>query len=125
MYKVNMDGLSVTNYSELVATLGRGERHLCDLFGLLQVATNGKYKSIEHRVFVTSQPRMSIVTFTSPPKERIDGSIPELLVAEELPKYKQYSFGEFMKLYYETYTGSWHTRTSGKNHMHTFMAQPQ
>jgi isopenicillin N synthase-like dioxygenase len=125
MYKNNIDGLSVTNYSKLVATPGRGEEHIHDLFGLLQAGTNGKYKSIEHREFVSSQPRMSIVTFTSPPKERFVGPIPELLVAEELPMYKQYSYGEFMKSYYETYTGSWHMRTSGKNHMHTFMAQPQ
>ena len=120
-----MDGLFVTNYSDLVATPGRGDGRLCDLFGLLQVATNGRYKSIEHQVFVSSQPRMSIVMFTSPPEERIAGPITELLATEELPKYKQYSFSEFMKSYYETYTGCWHKRTSGKNHMHTFMAQPQ
>ena len=91
---------------------------------LLQVVTNGRYKSIEHRAFVSSQPRMSIGTFISPTDESIVGPIPELLAEGELPKYKQRSFDENKKSYFKSYLGSWYKRTSGKEHLHTFMAPP-
>jgi isopenicillin N synthase-like dioxygenase len=88
----------------------------------MEIATNGRYKSIEHRAFVSSQPRLIIAMFTNPTDESIVGPIPELLVAEELPKYKQCSFGEFRTLFLKSFLGR--TRQTGKKHMHTFMAQP-
>ena len=92
------------------------------LLKMFQVVTNGRYKSIEHRAFVSSQPRMSIGTFVSPSDESIIGPIPELLAEGELPKYKQRSFDENKKSYHKSYLGSWCKRTSGKDHLHTFMA---
>ena len=94
------------------------------LFDLLQIATNGRYKSIEHRAFVSSQPRLSIAMFTSPADESMVGPIPELLVAEELPRYKQCSYAEFRALFLASFLESSQQRKSGKKHMHTFMAQP-
>jgi isopenicillin N synthase-like dioxygenase len=93
------------------------------LFDLLQIATNGRYKSIEHRAFVSSQPRLSIAMFTNPADESMVGPIPELLVAEELPKYKQCSFADFKALFFASYLESLQKK-SGKKHLHTFMAQP-
>ena len=63
---------------------------------------------------------MSIGTFVSPTDESIVGPIPELLAEGELPKYTQRSFNENKKSYQDSYLGSWHRRTSGKDHLHTF-----
>ena len=80
---------------------------------------------MEHRVYVSSQPRMSIVTFTYPSEEIDVGPFSELLGEEELPKYKQCSFREYKKSYTGAYFGSWRKRLSGKEHLLGFMTQTE
>lgn len=59
--------------------------------------SNGRYKSVEHRVFVSAKPRLSIVSFNSPFEETIVCPIPEILQGSEevAPKYKQCTFREY------------------------------
>ena len=47
---------------------------------LLQILSNGAYKSVLHRVRVNStRPRMSVASFHSLPAERVVGPAPELV----------------------------------------------
>ncbi|KAK6930130.1 Non-hem dioxygenase N-terminal domain [Dillenia turbinata] len=66
----------------------------------LEVLTNGKYKSVEHRAVThMEKDRLSIVTFYAPSYETELGPLPEL-VDETMPcKYRRYSHREYNKHY--------------------------
>lgn len=67
----------------------------------LEVITNGKYKSVEHRVI--AQPdgnRMSIASFYNPGSDAFIFPAPELAEKEEKEnKYPKFVFEDYMKLY--------------------------
>ncbi|KAJ6824393.1 S-norcoclaurine synthase 1-like [Iris pallida] len=63
-----------------------------------QMLTNGKYKSIEHRVIVDpSKERLSIAAFHNPRLGSIVGPLPELVDGSK-EYYKSLSMEDFMKL---------------------------
>ncbi|KAL6532240.1 hypothetical protein OROGR_014210 [Orobanche gracilis] len=66
----------------------------------LEVLTNGRYKSVEHRAVTNKEKdRLSIVTFYAPSYENEVGPIPEM-VDENCPsKYRRYNHGEYSKHY--------------------------
>lgn len=70
---------------------------------LMKVITNGKYKSVEHRVI--AQPdgnRMSIASFYNPGSDAVIFPAPELADKEEKEnklKYPKFVFEDYMKLY--------------------------
>ena len=62
--------------------------------------SNGKYKSIEHRVVINPEKeRLSIATFHSLKHDSVVGPLPELVNGSEV-YYKTMSFENFMKLYF-------------------------
>jgi isopenicillin N synthase-like dioxygenase len=67
---------------------------------LLQVFTNGKYRSISHRVRVNpDKNRISIASFISPlPRTVVEPS--PLLVGEEGPLYKGDNFRDYLLGFY-------------------------
>ncbi|MED6162190.1 Aconitate hydratase mitochondrial [Stylosanthes scabra] len=69
----------------------------------LEVITNGKYKSVEHRVIAqTDGTRMSIASFYNPGSDAVIYPAPELLETEEDDKkhlYPKFVFQDYMKLY--------------------------
>ncbi|KAK1393157.1 feruloyl CoA ortho-hydroxylase 1-like [Heracleum sosnowskyi] len=67
----------------------------------LQVLSNGRYKSAEHRVRTTStQSRVSVPHFTMPrPSEKI-GPLPELVERDGTAHYREYMFGEYLANYF-------------------------
>ncbi|KAF9669565.1 hypothetical protein SADUNF_Sadunf14G0120800 [Salix dunnii] len=69
----------------------------------IEVITNGKYKSVEHRVIAqTDGTRMSIASFYNPGSEAVIYPAPTLVVkeAEEKKKlYPKFVFDDYMKLY--------------------------
>ncbi|GAU49603.1 hypothetical protein TSUD_407680 [Trifolium subterraneum] len=67
----------------------------------LQILSNGKYKSSEHRVMTTStQSRVSIPLFTHPiPTERI-GPLPELVKKDGLAKYKEVLWQDYINNFF-------------------------
>ncbi|KAI6704098.1 hypothetical protein NL676_013234 [Syzygium grande] len=69
----------------------------------LEVITNGKYKSVEHRVIAqTDGNRMSIASFYNPGSDAIICPAPALLEKEEAEKgrvYPKFVFEDYMKLY--------------------------
>uniref|UniRef100_A0A6M2EGJ6 Fe2OG dioxygenase domain-containing protein n=1 Tax=Populus davidiana TaxID=266767 RepID=A0A6M2EGJ6_9ROSI len=66
----------------------------------LEVLTNGKYKSVEHRAVTHKEKdRLSIVTFYAPSYEIELGPIPELVDENNPCIYRTYNHGEYSKHY--------------------------
>ncbi|OMO84706.1 Oxoglutarate/iron-dependent dioxygenase [Corchorus olitorius] len=69
----------------------------------LEVITNGKYKSVEHRVIAqTDGARMSIASFYNPGSEAVIYPAPSLIEKEAEEKkqiYPRFVFEDYMKLY--------------------------
>lgn len=66
---------------------------------LLEMFSNGRYKSIEHRAMInTKKERLSLATFHSPCHDAMVGPLPELVKGGE-KKYKTVSLDDYMKAY--------------------------
>lgn len=66
----------------------------------MQVLTNGKYKSVEHRAVANDQrDRLTIVTFYAPNYVVELGPMPEFVNEKNPSKYKRYNHGEYSKHY--------------------------
>lgn len=69
----------------------------------LEVITNGKYKSVEHRVIAqTDGTRMSVASFYNPGSEAVIYPAPALVEKEAEEKknvYPKFVFDDYMKLY--------------------------
>ncbi|KAJ6847879.1 putative protein SRG1 [Iris pallida] len=66
----------------------------------LEVLTNGRYKSVEHRVVTNrDRSRLSVVTIYAPSYEVELGPMPELVSKHEPPVYKKYTHGEYNRHY--------------------------
>nr|XP_045088109.1 LOW QUALITY PROTEIN: 1-aminocyclopropane-1-carboxylate oxidase homolog 12 [Aegilops tauschii subsp. strangulata] len=75
---------------------------LANIADMMQIITNGKFKSVEHRVLLrpTVEPRISIACFLSADDlDRPYGPIKELLSEDNKPIYDQVIFREYMKKY--------------------------
>ncbi|KAL8200190.1 hypothetical protein R6Q57_011529 [Mikania cordata] len=65
---------------------------------ILEILTNGQYKSIEHRATVNSEKeRLSIATFYSPNFDGDLGPAPSLITSEMLPKFTRVAVADFFK----------------------------
>ncbi|RZC52483.1 hypothetical protein C5167_020907 [Papaver somniferum] len=66
----------------------------------LEVLTNGKYKSVEHRAVTNkTKDRLSIVTFYAPSYEIELGPLPEFIDMTRPCMYRRYNHGEYSKHY--------------------------
>lgn len=66
----------------------------------LEVLTNGRYKSVEHRVVTNEEKdRLSVVTFYAPSYDVELGPMPELVSKNEASMYRRYKHGEYNKHY--------------------------
>ncbi|XP_062108609.1 protein SRG1 [Humulus lupulus] len=66
----------------------------------IEVLTNGRYKSVEHRAVTHKQKdRLSIVTFYAPSYEIEIGPLAELVDENNPCKYRRYNHGEYSKHY--------------------------
>lgn len=69
---------------------------------IVQIITNGKFKSVEHRVLMpqTLEPRTSIACFVGTDDlQKPYGPINELISESNPPIYKEVLFGEYMNKY--------------------------
>ncbi|KAG6501712.1 1-aminocyclopropane-1-carboxylate oxidase homolog 3-like [Zingiber officinale] len=72
---------------------------------LLQIMSNDEYKSVEHRVLANSnqEPRVSIATFFKPGDRgdsKFYGPLPELMLADKPPHYRNFTLEEFMGTFF-------------------------
>ncbi|KAF3444252.1 hypothetical protein FNV43_RR13942 [Rhamnella rubrinervis] len=62
----------------------------------IEIATNGKYKSVLHRTTVDKEKtRMSWPVFLEPPPELVVGPLPQLVGPQDPPKYKAKKFKDY------------------------------
>ena len=63
----------------------------------MQVWSNDKYESVEHRVVVNDKKeRFSFPFFLNPSHYVMVGPVPELVNEENPPRYKEYNCGEIV-----------------------------
>ncbi|XP_019163426.1 PREDICTED: feruloyl CoA ortho-hydroxylase 1-like [Ipomoea nil] len=68
----------------------------------LQILSNGRYKSIEHRVMANgSNSRISVPIFVNPRPEDVIGPLPEVLDGGEKPLYKQVLYSDYVRHFYK------------------------
>ncbi|KAK7385829.1 hypothetical protein VNO78_31728 [Psophocarpus tetragonolobus] len=66
----------------------------------IEVITNGKYKSVEHRVIArTDGTRMSVASFYNPASDALIYPAPPLLDTKPQQVYPKFVFEDYMKLY--------------------------
>ena len=66
----------------------------------MQVLTNGKYKSVEHRAVAHEErDRLSIVTFYAPSYDVELGPMPEFVDENNPSKFRRYNHGEYSAHY--------------------------
>lgn len=67
----------------------------------LQIMSNGKYKSVEHRVIANgSSNRISVPIFVNPRPADFFGPLPEVLATGEKPVYKQVLYSDYVKHFF-------------------------
>lgn len=72
---------------------------------MMQIVTNGEYKSVEHRVLANGakEPRISVVEFFNLTEWKEGGSygpLPELVSPERPAIYRDFTMQEFMENFY-------------------------
>ncbi|XP_074279936.1 1-aminocyclopropane-1-carboxylate oxidase homolog 4-like [Silene latifolia] len=70
---------------------------------LLQIISNGKYNSVDHRVYANplQDPRVSIAVFFNPGnREDTYGPLPELVSPEEPALYQEFKLSEFLTRFF-------------------------
>ncbi|KAJ8422615.1 hypothetical protein Cgig2_000240 [Carnegiea gigantea] len=73
---------------------------LVNIGDTIEVLTNGKYKSVQHRAVTNKKKdRLSIVTFYAPSYEVELGPLPEFVNESNPVKYRRYNHGEYSKHY--------------------------
>ncbi|OMO68146.1 Oxoglutarate/iron-dependent dioxygenase, partial [Corchorus capsularis] len=66
------------------------------------VMSNGRYKSVHHRVVTNkTQKRVSVATFYSPRSEAVIGPIEELIDEQNPPLYRNYHYSEFLEEFFK------------------------
>lgn len=67
----------------------------------LQVMSNGRYKSIEHRVSVNgSKTRVSVPIFVNPRPSDVIGPLPQVLASGEKALYKNVLYSDYVKHFF-------------------------
>ncbi|KAH7298392.1 hypothetical protein KP509_25G040900 [Ceratopteris richardii] len=62
----------------------------------VQILTNGRYKSVEHRVVTNNNcERLSLVCFINPGNNTVVSPLPELVPRNELPAYNAMTFKQY------------------------------
>ncbi|GFP97594.1 feruloyl coa ortho-hydroxylase 1 [Phtheirospermum japonicum] len=68
---------------------------------VLQIMSNDRYKSVEHRVFVSgSKNRVSVPVFVNPSSDVVIGPLPEVMEDGEKPKYKRVVYSDYFNYFF-------------------------
>ncbi|KAK4775775.1 hypothetical protein SAY87_023736 [Trapa incisa] len=93
-------GLQIFKDDKWVPVLPLPNALVINIGDTLEVLTNGRYKSVEHRAVThRTKDRLSIVTFYAPSYEVELGPMPELVDEDNPCRYKRYNHGEYNKHY--------------------------
>ncbi|KAG8371057.1 hypothetical protein BUALT_Bualt13G0047300 [Buddleja alternifolia] len=68
---------------------------------VLQIMSNDKYKSMEHRVFVSgSKNRVSVPVFANPSSDSVIGPLSEVVEAGEKPVYREVVYSDYFSYFF-------------------------
>ncbi|GLJ42647.1 hypothetical protein SUGI_0883840 [Cryptomeria japonica] len=93
----DVGGLQVFHNDRWVAVQPIRNAFVINVGDMLQVLSNGRFQSAEHRaVPSSSQTRISIPLFSAPKSDTLIEPIPELINEDNPVKYKSFTFGEYV-----------------------------
>ncbi|KAM7485203.1 hypothetical protein LguiA_001212 [Lonicera macranthoides] len=96
-------GLQVLHQNQWINVLPVPGALVINIGDLLQLISNDKFKSVEHRVLANKEgPRLSVACFFTPdryPSSKIYGPIKELLSKDDLPVYRETTVIDFITYY--------------------------
>ncbi|WJX52874.1 hypothetical protein P8452_38937 [Trifolium repens] len=96
----DVEGLQIKKYGLWIPVKPLPNAFIINLGDMLEMATNGIYRSIEHRAMVNSEKeRFSIATFYSPALNTIMNPAPSLVTPNTPAVFKRISAGEYFKGY--------------------------
>ncbi|KAI3980611.1 hypothetical protein MKX01_025176 [Papaver californicum] len=94
----NASGLQVLHQNQWVDVPSSRGTFTVNIGDLLQIASNDRFKSVEHRVLANYKvPRASVAYFFRPVGKSKCSPINELLTESNLPKYREFTVDEYVK----------------------------
>ncbi|XP_042429877.1 2-oxoglutarate-dependent dioxygenase 11-like [Zingiber officinale] len=97
-----VQGLQIKRRGEWVPVRAHHGAFIVNLGDIFEIYSNGRYKSIEHRVVVnTEMERLSIATFHSPKSDAVIGPLQEMIGGSGA-KYRSVDHESFMKLFFSS-----------------------
>ncbi|OMO60263.1 Oxoglutarate/iron-dependent dioxygenase [Corchorus capsularis] len=97
-----VNGLQIIKDGKWVAVESIPNSFVINLGDQIQVLSNGRYKSVHHRVVTNkTQKRVSVATFYSPRSEAIIGPIEELIDEQNPALYRNYHYSEFLEEFFK------------------------
>ncbi|XP_072968119.1 probable 2-oxoglutarate-dependent dioxygenase SLC1 [Typha angustifolia] len=90
-------GLQVQHGDEWITVDPLPQSLVVNIGDHFEIFSNGRYKSVLHRVVVnSSRPRVSVASFHSLPAEKVVSPSPELITGDQPPLYKDTDFAAFL-----------------------------
>ncbi|GLJ42646.1 hypothetical protein SUGI_0883830 [Cryptomeria japonica] len=97
----DVGGLQVSHNGRWVAVQPISNAFVINVGDALQVLSNGRFQSIEHRVVPNyNQARISIPLFCAPANSTIINPIPELINEHNPSKYRSFTFGDYVAYFH-------------------------
>lgn len=97
-----VQGLQIKRRGEWVPVQPHHGAFIVNLGDIFEIYSNGRYKSIEHRVVVnTETERLSIATFHSPKSDAVIGPLQEMIGGSGT-KYRSVDHESFLKLFFSS-----------------------
>ncbi|CAN1173722.1 S-norcoclaurine synthase 1 [Linum perenne] len=95
----DVQGLQIKSDGKWVPIVPIPGAFIVNVGDIIEIMSNGEYKSIEHRAMVNpDKERLSIAAFHGPSVKTMVGPIPELVNEKNQAKYQSISREEYMKL---------------------------
>ncbi|KAJ1296229.1 hypothetical protein BS78_01G283800 [Paspalum vaginatum] len=97
----DVQGLQIRKDGKWVAIHALAGAFIVNVGDILEIISNGRYKSIEHRVIVhPSKARMSAAVFHQPDKDATIGPLPELVEKDGEASYSSIGYMDFIKRFF-------------------------
>lgn len=103
----DVGGLQVSHNGQWVAVQPISNAFVINVADVLQVLSNGKFQSVEHRAVPNyNQARISIPLFCAPARTTVIKPVPELVNEQSPSKYKSFTFGDYLNYFHSrTHSG--------------------
>ncbi|PHT90151.1 hypothetical protein T459_05264, partial [Capsicum annuum] len=96
-----MEGLQIKKNGVWIPIIPLPHAFIINIGDILEIVTNGAYRSIEHRAVVNSEKeRLSIATFYSTKFDRQIGPAPSIISAKNLSKFRSIEAADYVRGYF-------------------------